>query len=458
MWGKPFAEIFEVHVPDSRFSHSIETLSQITRDILNQSKLAGATACEAEVSQGFGQNVSVRRGEVETIEYNRDKGLGVTVYFGHKRGHASTSDLSPQAIKDTVAAAVSIARYTASDEFAGLADENLLAREIPDLSLYHPWDLSVEQAIELAKNCEAAAFAVDKRIDNSEGASVSTQESLFMYGNSLGFLSGYPSSRHDISCAVIAEDGGMQRDYWYSSRRDASDLESAEAVGRKAGERTVRRLGARKIKTTECPVLFEAPIASGLIGHLVGAVSGSSLYRKSSFLLDSLGQQIFAPFVQIRELPHIPKGLASSPFDSEGVATHARDLVKDGVLQGYFLGSYSARKLGMASTGNAGGNHNLIIESSGQDFAGLLKMMDKGLVVTELLGHGINPVTGDYSRGAAGYWVENGEIQFPVEEITIAGNLKDMFRQIAAVGSDILIQGSKQCGSILIEKMTVAGE
>ncbi len=443
---------------DSRFSHSIETLSQITRDILNQSKLAGATACEAEVSQGFGQNVSVRHGEVETIEYNRDKGLGVTVYFGQKRGHASTSDLSPQAIKDTVAAAVSIARYTASDEFAGLADENLLAREIPDLSLYHPWDLSVEQAIELAKTCEAAAFEVDKRIDNSEGASVSTQESLFMYGNSLGFLGGYPSTRHDISCAVIAEDQGMQRDYWYSSRRDAGDLESAAAVGRKAGERTVRRLAARKIKTTECPVLFEAPIASGLIGHLVGAVSGGSLYRKSSFLLDSLGQQIFAPFVQIRELPHIPKGLASSPFDNEGVATRARDLVKDGVLQGYFLGSYSARKLGMTSTGNAGGNHNLIIESSGQDFAGLLKMMDRGLVVTELLGHGINPVTGDYSRGAAGYWVENGEIQFPVEEITIAGNLKDMFRQIVAVGSDTLVQGSKQCGSILIERMTVAGD
>jgi PmbA protein len=445
-------------VSDSRFTYSIETLSQITRDILNQSKLAGATACEAEVSQGFGQNVSVRLGEVETIEYNRDKGLGVTVYFGKQRGHASTSDLSPQAIKDTVAAAVSIARYTASDEFAGLADESLLARQIPDLSLYHPWDLSVEQAIELAKTCEASAFAVDKRIDNSEGASVSTQESLFMYGNSLGFLAGYPSSRHDISCAVIAEDQGMQRDYWYSSRRDAADLESTEAVGRKAGERTVRRLAARKIKTTECPVLFEAPVASGLIGHLVGAVSGSSLYRKSSFLLDGLGQPIFAPFVQIRELPHISKGLASSPFDNEGVATHARDLVKDGVLQGYFLGSYSARKLGMASTGNAGGNHNLIVESSGQDFAGLLKMMDKGLVVTELLGHGINPVTGDYSRGAAGYWVENGEIQYPVEEITIAGNLREMFKRIVAVGNDVLIQGSKQCGSVLIEKMTVAGD
>lgn len=445
-------------MPDSRFTYSIETLSQITHDILSQSKAAGATACEAEVSQGFGQNVTVRRGEVETIEYNRDKGLGVTVYFGHQRGHASTSDLSPQAIKDTVAAAVSIARYTASDEFAGLADESLLAKDIPDLGLYHPWELSVEQAIELAKTCENAAFAVDKRIDNSEGASVSTQESLFMYGNSLGFLGGFPSTRHSVSCAVIAEDQGMQRDYWYSSRRDAADLESAGLVGRRAGERTVRRLNARKIKTTDCPVLFEAPVASGLIGHLIGAISGGSLYRKSSFLLDSLGQQLFAPFVQLRELPHIYKGLASSPFDNEGVATRDRDLIKDGVLQGYLLGSYSARKLGMVTTGNAGGNHNLVLESSGQDFDALLKMMGRGLVVTELLGHGINPVTGDYSRGAAGYWVENGEIQYPVEEITIAGNLKEMFQRITAVGSDVLIQGSKQCGSILIDKMTVAGE
>jgi PmbA protein len=443
---------------DSRFSYSIANLEQITRDILDQARRAGASACEAEVSQGFGQSVSVRRGEVETIEYNRDKGLGVTVYFGQKRGHASTSDLTPQAIKDTVAAAVSIAKYTASDEFAGLADEKLLAREIPDLGLYHPWELSVEQAIELAQACERAAFAVDPRINNSEGASVSTQEALFVYGNSLGFLGGYPSSRHSISCAVIAGDEGMQRDYWYSSRRDAGELEGAESVGRKTGERTVRRLGARKIKTTDCPVLFEAPIAAGLIGHLVGAVSGGSLYRKSSFLLDSLGQQIFSPFIQIRELPHIIKGLASSPFDNEGVATHARDLVRDGVLQGYFLASYSARKLGMVSTGNAGGNHNLILDSTGQDFAGLLKTMGTGLVVTELLGHGVNPVTGDYSRGAAGYWVENGEIQYPVEEVTIAGNLKEMFRQIVAVGSDVEIQGSKQCGSVLIERMTVAGD
>jgi len=443
---------------DSRFTYSIASLQQLTQDILAQARKAGATACEAEVSQGFGQDVSVRRNEVETIEYNRDKGLGVTVYFGLQRGHASTSDLSPKAIRDTVEAALSIARHTAKDEFAGLPDEALLAREIPDLSLYHPWDLSVEQAIELAKDCEEAAMQVDERIDNSEGASVSTQESLFMYGNSLGFLAGYPSSRHSVSCAVIAgDDEGMQRDYWYESKRDAADLGDVAAVGRRAGERTVRRLNARKIDTTECPVLFEAPVASGLLGHFVHAISGGSLYRKSSFLLDSLGKPVFAPLVQIRELPHIAKGLASSPFDNEGVATHARDLVKDGVLQGYMLGSYSARKLGMTSTGNAGGNHNLILASTGQDFEQLLKQMGTGLVVTELLGHGINPVTGDYSRGAAGYWVENGEILYPVEEVTVAGNLAQIYRDITAIGSDVLVQGSKQCGSILVGKMTVAG-
>ncbi|MFA7242869.1 MAG: metalloprotease PmbA [Sulfuricellaceae bacterium] len=443
---------------DSRFTYSIDTLKQVTQDILAQARKAGATACEAEVSQGFGQSVSVRRNEVETIEYNRDKGLGVTVYFGQQRGHASTSDLSPKAILDTVEAALSIARYTAKDEFAGLPDEALLAKNIPDLNLHYPWDLPVEMAIELGRKCEEAAMQVDERIDNSEGATVSTQESLFVYGNSLGFLAGYPSSRHDVSCAVIAEDDtGMQRDYWYESKRDAADLGSVEAVGRRAGERTVRRLNARKIDTTECPVLFEAPVASGLIGHFVGAISGGSLYRKASFLLDSLGKPVFAPLVNIRELPHILKGLGSSPFDNEGVATHARDLVKDGVLQGYMLGSYSARKLGMASTGNAGGNHNLILESTGQDFAELLKMMGAGMVVTELLGHGVNPVTGDYSRGAAGYWVENGEICYPIEEVTVAGNLVQMYQNIAAIGNDVLVHGSKQCGSILIGKMTIAG-
>ena len=446
-------------MPQPSFTYSLETLQEITREILAQAGKAGATACEAEVSHGFGQGATVRRGEVETIEYNRDKGLGVSVYFGKQRGHASTSDLSPAAIRDTVAAACSIARHTASDEFAGLADEALLAKEVPDLDLYHPWDLPVDQAIELARACEASAMAVDKRINNSEGATVHTQESLFVYGNSLGFLGGYPTSRHSVSCAVVAEsEQGMQRDYWYATARAAADLESAADVGRKAGERTARRLDARRIKTAQVPVLFEASLSSSLLGHFVAAVSGGSLYRKSSFLLDSLGKQVFAPFVAIRELPHLRKGLASAPFDNEGVATRERDVVRDGVLQGYFLGSYSARKLGMQSTGNAGGSHNLILQSTGQDFAALLKTMDTGLLVTELLGHGINPVTGDYSRGAAGFWVEGGEVCYPVEEITIAGNLKEMFRQIVAVGNDVVVRGSKQCGSILVEKMTVAGE
>ncbi len=444
---------------DPQFSHSVTTLKNLAQDILDQAKKLGATACEAEVSEGFGQSVTVRRDEVETIEYNRDKGLGVTVYIGKQRGHASTSDFSAKAVHDTVQAALTIAKYTASDDCAGLADQALLAKEIPELDLYFPWNVSIEQAIELAKQCEAAAFQVDRRITNSEGASVTTQESQFIYGNSQGFIGGYPTSRHGISCAVIAEGGqGMQRDYWYATMRDAQQLEGAAQVGQRAGERTVRRLDARKVKTCQVPVLFEASIAAGLIGHFVSAVSGGSLYRKSSFLLDSLGKQIFAPFIQLKELPHLPKGLASSPFDSEGVATHERDIITDGVLNGYFLSCYSARKLGMQTTGNAGGNHNLIVQSGEHDLAGLLKMMNKGLLVTELLGHGINPVTGDYSRGAAGFWVENGVIQYPVEEITIAGNLKDMFMHIAAVGTDVEIRGSKQCGSILIENMTVAGE
>lgn len=443
---------------EPRFSYTLEDLRQLSADVLQLAQAAGASAAETEVSLGVGQNVSVRLGEVETIEYNRDKGISVTVYFGQRRGHASTSDLSPQALRDTVSAACSIARHTAHDEFCGLADPALLARDIPDLDLYHPWDVSVEQALALAKTCEAAAMAVDARINNSEGASVSTYEGMFAYANSSGFNAGYPSSRHSLSCSVIAEDGdSMQRDYWYSSARAPSDLEAAEAVGHRAGERTVRRLGGRQVKTAQVPVLFEASVASGLLSHFVSAISGGSLYRKSSFLLDSLGKQIFAPQVQISERPHLLRGQASAPFDNEGVATRERELVTDGVLHGYMLASYSARKLGLTSTGNAGGNHNLILHSGSLDFDGLLKSMHTGLLVTELLGQGVNLVTGDYSRGAAGFWVENGEIQYPVEELTIAGNLADMFRQIVEVGSDVLVQGSKQTGSILLERMTVAG-
>lgn len=453
----------DITAPAPRFSYAYPVLQEIARDILEHAVRGGASACETDVSDGFGQSVTVRRGEVETIEYNRDKGLSVTVYIGQKRGHASTSDFSAQAVRDTVAAALSIAKHTAADDCAGLAEIDLLAHESSGhdtgLDLYYPWALPVEQAIELARTCEAAAFAVDKRITNSEGASVSLHESQFVYANSHGFMGGCPTSRHGVSCAVIAgKNDRMQRDYWYSAARDANDLERADDVGKKAGMRSVARLGAKKIATCEVPVLFEAPIASGLIGHFVGAVSGGSLYRKSSFLLDSIGKQVFAPDIQIHELPHLKKGLASGMFDDEGVATMAREVVKNGVVQGYFLSSYSARKLGLRSTGNAGGNHNLILENNDPlEFSALLKKMGKGLLVTELLGHGVNSVTGDYSRGAAGYWVEGGEIRHAVEEVTIAGNLKEMLLGIVAVGSDVVVRGSKQCGSLLIDRMTVAG-
>lgn len=449
----------DIAVSSPRFSYPFTMLQQIAGDVLDHARKGGASACETDISDGFGQNVTVRRGEVETIEYNRDKGLSVTVYIGKKRGHASTSDFSPGAVYDTVAAALSIATHTAEDDCAGLADADLLAREFPDLDLYFPWDLPVEEAIQLAQTCEAAAFAVDKRIANSEGASVSLGESQFVYANSLGFMGGYPASRHSISCAMIANhDESMQRDYWYSAVRDAADLEHADSVGKKAGMRSVARLGARKIATCEVPVLFEAPIASSLIGHFVGAVSGGSLYRKSSFLLNSIGKQVFAPDIQIRERPHLKKGLASGTFDDEGVVTRERNVIENGVVQGYFLSSYSARKLGLGTTGNAGGNHNLILDNGAAlEFSALLKKMGKGLLVTELLGHGVNSVTGDYSRGAAGFWVEGGEICHAVEEITIAGNLKDMLLGISAVGSDVSIRGSKQCGSLLIDRMMVAG-
>jgi len=397
--------------------------------------------------------------EVENIEYNRDKGMSVTVYFGQQKGHASTSDLSVQAINDTVAAACNIAKYTAKDEFCGLADADMMATNILDLDLYHPWNISVDEAVELAKTCEAAALSVDDRITNSEGANVSSGSSCFAYSNSHGFTGGYHSSRQGVSCSVIAEsETSMQRDYWYSTARAAADLELVTSIGKRAGERTVRRLNAQKIKTCQVPVIFEAPLASGLISSLVSAVSGGNLYRKSSFLLDSLGKQVASPLLNIYENPHLKKGLASSSFDGEGVATQPRQFVRDGVLQNYVLGSYSARKLGMKTTGNAGGNHNLIVQPGKHDFADLLNEMGTGLLVTELLGSGINMVTGDYSRGAAGFWVENGVIVHPVEEITIASNMADMLMMIVGIGSDVITQGSKQVGSILIERMTVASE
>ncbi|MEP7069462.1 MAG: metalloprotease PmbA [Usitatibacter sp.] len=437
-----------------------DAMAEVARRCLADAAKRGAADAEVEVSAAVGQSVTVRRGEVETVEYNRDKGLGITVYFGQRRGNASTSDLAPEAVERTVDAACAIAIHTAEDEAAGLPDAGKLFRgPLPDLDLFHPWGLTVEEAIEIARRTEAAALAVDKRITNSEGATVSGYDTDFILANTRGFLSGFANSKASVSCGVVAENAaGMQRDYWYSTHRDPARLESAEAIGRLAGERTISRLGGRRLPTTEAPVLFEANIAASLIGHFVSAASGSSLYRRSSFLLDRLGSPVFAPMVEIYEDPHLRGELASSYYDAEGVATSARKIVEAGVLKGWFLSTYSARKLGLETTGNAGGNHNLIVKPGEHDLDGLVKLMDRGLLVTELMGQGVNSVTGDYSRGAAGFWVENGKIQFPVEEVTIAGNLLDMFLGIRAIGRDVAVRGSKHCGSMLVDRMTIAGD
>jgi PmbA protein len=451
---------------DSIFIHSQDQLKQLAQDVLRFAREIGASDASVEISEGNGLSVTVRKGSVETIEQNKDKGMGVTVYLGNgksiRRGNASTSDFSQKALKDTVEAAYNIARFTAEDDCAGLPDTDMFEMNPIDLQLCYPWLISAEEAVELAKRGEAAAFAVDKRITNSEGASVYAQQSHFVSANSRGFMGGYPYSRHTISVVPIAGKGAnMQRDDWYSSMRDPNKLAKPEDIGRYAAERALARLNAHKLDTRTCPVLFEAPLAAGLLGAFVQAVSGGALYRKSTFLLDSLGKQVFVPHIQIVEDPHIIGAVGSSPFDEEGVKTRRRDVVTDGIVQGYFLSTYSARKLGMQTTGNAGGSHNLSLTSSltapEDDFKAMLKKLDTGLLVTELMGQGVNYVTGDYSRGASGYWVENGVIQYPVEEITIAGNMKDIFRQITAVGADVLIRGTKQTGSILIEKMVVAG-
>ncbi len=447
---------------ENRFTCTPGRLRELAQAVLDHARRAGASACECDVSEGYGLSVTVRKGKVDTIEHNRDKGIGVSVYLGERphtrRGHASTSDFSVAALTHTVEAALAIARHTAEDDCAGLPEPELLARELPDLDLFHAWHLDAEQAIALARRCEAAAFALSRKIRNSEGATLSVQHSQFVFANSLGFMGGFPSARHSLACSIIAEDRGlMQRDDWYSVSRVPHQVADPEALGRYAGQRALARLGARKISTRQAPVLFEAPIATSLIGTFVAAASGGNLYRKTSFLVDRLGEQVFSRRVSIDERPHEPQGLASSPFDDEGVATRTRPIVRDGVLEGYFLGCYSARKLGMSSTGSAGGNHNLAVRSEGPDFAGMLTRMGRGLLVTELLGQGINLVTGDYSRGAAGYWVEHGEIQYPVEEITIADNLRDMFRGIVEIGSDVVVRGSRRSGSILVENMTIAG-
>ncbi len=445
------------------FSCQRGELEELAQAVLERARRAGASGCDCDVSEGYGLSVTVRKGRPDTVEHNRDRALGVTVYLGDRprirRGHASTSDFSRAALEQTVDAAAAIARHTAEDDCAGLPEPELLAREAPHLDLYHPWDLATEDAVELAKRCEAAAFAVSKKIRNSDGATVSAQQTQFAYANSLGFSGGFAGSRHWLSCAVIAEDKGlMQRDDWYSASRVPSRIADPKALGRYAGQRAAARLGARKIATCQAPVLFEAPAAIGLIGHFVAAVNGGNLYRKTSFLVDSLGKRVFSPLVQIDERPLEPQGMASSAFDEEGVATRARPIVRGGVVEGYFLGTYAARKLGMQSTGSAGGHHNLIVKPGKLDFPGMLREMGRGLLVTELLGQGVNSVTGDYSRGAAGYWVEGGAIAYPVEEITIAGNLKEMFKRIAAIGSDVVVRAGRSCGSILVENMTIAGE
>lgn len=438
------------------------TFRQLIERVLEEAKRAGATDAAAEVSESQGLAVTVRKRSLETVEQTRDRSLDITVYVGQRRGSASTSDFSDQALRDTVQAAYHIARHTAEDPAAGLPEADLLATEFPDLDLYHPWPLSPEEAAELALQAEDAALSTDKRITNSDGASVSSYEGHFVMGNTRGFLGGYPYSRHSLSVSPIAGRGdNMQRDYWYTSERDPARLASPEAVGRYAAERTLSRLSARRIRTGKFPVLFEAPLALGLVGALTQAANGGALYRKASFLLDALGKPIFPGHINLTEDPHIRGAMGSSPFDDEGVRTRKRHVVADGVLQGYFLSSYTARKLGMATTGNAGGSHNLTFSSTltrpGDDFEAMLRKMGTGFLVTELIGQGVNYVTGDYSRGAFGYWVENGVIQHAVQEVTIAGNLAEMFKQIVAVGADAISRGTKTTGSILIEQMAVAG-
>jgi PmbA protein len=449
--------------PDmSGFSYSRPFFEQLVDAALAHAKKLGASDAAAEASEGCGLSVSVRKGELENVERNKDKSLGITVYLGQKRGNASTSDFSMAAIQSTVQAAYDIARFTASDPAAGLPDPADIATRHPDLDLFHPWAITAEQAAALALECEAAALQTSPLISNSEGAGVSAQQSHFFSAHTRGFRGAYASSRHSISVAPIAGQGDqMQRDAWYSSMRDARELASAQAVGRYAAERTLARLHSRKITTRQCPVLFESPLAAGLLGAYVQATSGGALYRKSSFLQDSLGQKVLAAHVDIAEDPHVRKGKGSAPFDEEGVTTQARQLVQAGVVQGYFLSTYSARKLGMRTTGNAGGSHNLTLSSrltqAGDDLPEMLRKLGTGLFVTELMGQGVNHVTGDYSRGASGFWVENGQIAYPVEEITIASNMKDMLLGIEAVGADAYNYGAKTVGSVLINRMKIAG-
>ena len=442
-------------------SDSSLLLQDVAGFALEEARRQGASQYEVDASLSQGLGTTVRLAEVDTIEYQRDRGLAVTVYFGKRKGSASTADLGREAVRATVEKACAIARYTAEDPYAGLLEPEYLAREIPDLDLDHPWGLAAEDAIAIARRCEQAGRAVDPRITNSEGASVSSQRHMGVYGNSLGFLAGFAGTSHSVSCSLIAQQGDqMQRDYWYTTARDPADLDRPETVGATAGRRALARLGARKLATRKAPVLYSPDMARGLYRHFIGAIRGPSQYRKASFLLNAAGEQVFPAFLQMHERPHILKALASAPFDDEGAATRDRELVQNGILQGYVLGSYSARRLGLKPTGNAGGIHNLIVDASadspGHD--ALLRRMGSGLLVTELMGQGVNGVTGDYSRGASGFWVEDGAIAYPVHEITIAGNLRDIYRNIVAVGSDVDPRGGIRCGSVLIGEMTIAGD
>ncbi|HLU08013.1 MAG TPA: metalloprotease PmbA [Woeseiaceae bacterium] len=433
-------------------------LEDIVELVLHEARKLGADQAEAAASHDIGLSVTARLGDVENLEYTNDRGVGITIYMGSRKGSASTSDFNPKALREAVGKACSFAKYTAPDKYAGLADRELMATDLPDLDLAHPWELDSESAIRLAIECEDAARRFDKRISNSEGATVATNAGVRAYANTHGFVGSYRKTSHSMSCVVVGEtNGDMERDHWYSAARDPADLEAPDRIGSTAARRTVERLGARKIKTTKAPVVFAPEVARGFIGHAIGAISGGAQYRRSSFLLDAAGNQIFPDFFRIEERPHIPKALASAAYDAEGVATRDRDIVVDGVLQGYILSSYSARRLGLVTTGNAGGAHNLIVPGNAEDMQELLQMMGDGLLVREMIGQGVNGVTGDYSRGAVGFWVENGEVAFPVHEITIAGNLKDLYMRIRAVGRDQDLRGGIRCGSLLVDGLTIAG-
>ena len=434
-------------------------LQSISQDILKEASRLGADQAEVNITANKGFSVTAREGDVETVEYNQDKVVEITVFFGKRTGASSLSDLRPEAIRAAVEAACHIAKFTDEDPASGLADKEDLAFHYPQLELSYPWPISVEEAIKLACQCEREAVAIDKRIMSAEEAMVSTIEVLHVHANSLGFMGYFPYTRHDISCVLVAREGDdMQRDYSYTISTDPAHLESVSSVARQAAARTVRRLGARPLRTTKAPVIFVAEEARGLLGSFVAAISGGNLYRKSSFLLDHLDKKVFPSFVRIEEQPHMTRGLGSAPFDDDGVATRSNLFIEDGILRHYSLGVYSARKLGMKTTGNAGGVHNLTIKPGDKDLAALIKAMGTGFVITELMGHGVNLVTGDYSRGAAGFWVENGEIQYPVHEVTIAGKLQDMYARIVEVGNDVDIRGNIRTGSILIEEMMIAGK